>query len=64
MSDYFYQYQPLEYDDGGTIKGFFGYKVLAVGFGGTLQLFGKKGATMLRSTRRTPARAGCGSRRR
>ena len=45
VSDYFYQYQPLEYDDGGTIKGFFGYKVLAVGFGGTLQLFGKKGAT-------------------
>jgi G8 domain len=45
VSDYFYQYEPLEYDDGGTIKGFFGYKVLAVGFGGTLQLFGKKGAT-------------------
>jgi hypothetical protein len=45
VSDFFYQYEPLLYDDGGPVKGFFGYKVLAVSYGGTLQLFGKKGAT-------------------
>jgi hypothetical protein len=43
--DYFYQYHPLPYDDGGAVPGFFGYKVLAVSYGGTLQFFGKKGAT-------------------
>jgi G8 domain-containing protein len=45
VTDYFYQYDPLPYDDGGSSPGFFGYKVLAVSYGGTLQLFGKKGAT-------------------
>ena len=45
VTDFFYQYQPVLYDDGGTVKGYFGYKVLAVSYGGTLQLFGKKGAT-------------------
>ena len=29
----------------GTVKGYFGYKVLALSYGGTLKLFGKKGAT-------------------
>jgi G8 domain len=46
-TDYFYQYQPLPFDDGEDAKknvGFFGYKVLAVSYGGTLQLFGNKGA--------------------
>ena len=43
--DYFYQYGPLSYDGGGNTPGFFGYKVLGVGYGGTLQLFGYKGAT-------------------
>jgi hypothetical protein len=51
--DYFYQYQPLPFDDrkipGDPRRfpsvGYFGYKVLAVSYGGTLQLFGKKGAT-------------------
>lgn len=51
--DYFYPYGPLMYDGGklpadttqGTDYGFFGYKVLAVSYGGTLRLFGKKGAT-------------------
>jgi G8 domain len=43
--DYFHQYHPLPYDDGGAVPGFFGYKVLAASYGGTLQLFGKKGAT-------------------
>jgi hypothetical protein len=45
VTDFFYAYDPLPYDDGGTVKGYFGYKVLAVSYGGTLQLFGKKGAT-------------------
>lgn len=45
VTDCFYQYQPLDYDGGGTVVGYFGYKVLAVSYGGTLQLFGKKGAT-------------------
>lgn len=45
VQDYFYQYHPLPYDDGGMVKGFFGYKSIGVGYGGTLQLFGKQGAT-------------------
>ena len=44
VTDYFYQYAPLMFDDGGATKGYFGYKVLAVSYGGTLHLFGKKGA--------------------
>ena len=47
VNDCFYGYMPLEYDGGGTTPGYFGYKVLAVSYGGTLQLFGKKGATYL-----------------
>lgn len=42
--DYFYSYHPLPFDDADP-QGYFGYKVLAVSYGGTLQLFGKKGAT-------------------
>jgi len=45
VTDYFYAYDPLPYDDGGMVKGYFGYKVLALSYGGTLKLFGKKGAT-------------------
>lgn len=45
VTDYFYHYDPLPYDDGGTTKGYFGYKVLAVGYGGTITLYGKKGAS-------------------
>ena len=45
VNDYFYPYEPLIYDDAGDTKGFFGYKVLAVSYGGTLQLYGKKGAS-------------------
>src|SRR5262245_53699716 len=37
-------YQPLPRDDADP-QGYFGYKVLAVSYGGTLRLFGKKGAT-------------------
>ena len=42
-NDYFYPYHPLPYDDADPM-GFFGYKVLAVSYGGTLKLSGKKGA--------------------
>src|ERR1035438_628664 len=41
VNDCFYAYMPLDYDDGGTPPGYFGYKVLGVSYGGTLQLFGK-----------------------
>jgi hypothetical protein len=44
VDDCFYQYKPLNFDNGDT-NAFFGYKVLAVSFGGTLQMFGAKGAT-------------------
>ncbi len=42
--DYFYKYHHLPVDTGDD-HGYFGYKVLAVSYGGTLKLFGKKGAT-------------------
>jgi hypothetical protein len=45
VNDCFYGYEPIQYDGGGTTPGFFGYKVLAVSYDGTLQLFGKKGAS-------------------
>ncbi len=44
VDDCFYPYEPITYDRGGSPAGFFGYKVLAVSFGGTLQLLGTKGA--------------------
>jgi hypothetical protein len=46
VSDFFYKYSALPIDNGevGDQTGFFGYKVLAVSYGGTLELFGKKGA--------------------
>ncbi|HUB65808.1 MAG TPA: hypothetical protein VL996_15395, partial [Methylocella sp.] len=47
-TDIFYQYGALPFDDKvdpvTNSVGYFGYKVLAVSEGGTLQLFGKKGA--------------------
>lgn len=42
--DYFYQYHSLPYD-GADTNAYFGYKVLALSYGGTIQLFGKRGAT-------------------
>ena len=48
-NDYFYQYTSLHGDEGvddvTKQKGHFGYKVLAVSYGGTLRLRGAKGAT-------------------
>ncbi|MFO1058442.1 MAG: hypothetical protein U1E53_15925 [Dongiaceae bacterium] len=40
-ADYFYKYDALPFDS----SGYYGNKVLGVGFGGRLQLYGKKGAT-------------------
>ena len=44
VDDCFYEYEPLVYDDGDP-NAYFGYKVIGLSYGGTLQLFGKKGAT-------------------
>lgn len=46
--DYFYAYMPLNFDGAADPvygPGYFGYKVLGVSYGGSLQLFGRKGAT-------------------
>ena len=55
--DYFYAYQPMPFDDGETNGqvGYFGRKVLAVSYGGTLGLYGKKGATYQKSEVCDPA---------
>ena len=42
--DYFYPYTPLMFDDADP-HAYFGYKVLGVAYGGSLQLFGAKGAS-------------------
>ena len=57
VSDYFYAYRPLPYDAGDP-NGFFGYKVLAVSYGGTVQLFGRKGATTDPETGPAPSDSG------
>ncbi len=43
--DYFYAYKPLPTDDDAGPNAYFGRKVLAVSYDGTLLLFGRKGAT-------------------
>lgn len=43
ISDYFYSYMPIDYD-GADPNAYFGYKVLAVSYDGTLDLYGSKGA--------------------
>ncbi|HLW70753.1 MAG TPA: hypothetical protein VKS22_09045 [Candidatus Binataceae bacterium] len=62
VTDYFYNYTPLPYDDGAdpTTKqqGFFGYKVLALSYGGTLQLFGAKGASYDAAINQDPSKSG------
>jgi len=50
IDDCFYQYDAMPFDNGKPQNsdqqfGYFGYKVIGVGYGGTLQLYGKKGAT-------------------
>ena len=44
VNDYFYAYEPIDYDNADP-NAYFGYKVLGVSYGGTLNLFGAKGAT-------------------
>jgi hypothetical protein len=44
MKDCFYRYEKLDGDDADP-RAYFGHKVLALSYGGTLQLFGDKGAT-------------------
>jgi hypothetical protein len=59
-SDYFYAYDPL-YTDGGASEGavgYFGYKVLGVSYGGSLNLFGYKGATYDQSVDLDPSDPG------
>ena len=43
VTDWFYKYDTMP-DDGTDKNAYFGYKVLALSYGGTLQLYGKKGA--------------------
>ena len=57
VNDCFYRYDPMPFDNGKTTGGtgacsvgegncgYYGYKVLGVGYGATLQLYGKRGAT-------------------
>ena len=54
VNDCFYPYDALTFDNGKTPDaenpfkqpfGYYGYKVIGVGYNGTLQLYGKKGAT-------------------
>ena len=49
VNDCFYKYDAMTFDNGPDSSkppaGFYGYKVLGVGYGATLQLYGKKGAT-------------------
>ncbi len=45
IEDYFYQYQKLPTDNDLGERAYFGRKVIALSYGGTIQMFGKKGAT-------------------
>ena len=52
MKDCFYPYDAMPFDNGkptdskfGQAVGYYGYKVIGVGYGGTLTLYGKNGAT-------------------
>lgn len=49
VKDRFYKYEGLMFDDGPDMahpQGYFGYKTIGLSYGGTIQLFGKKGATI------------------
>jgi hypothetical protein len=68
VTDYFYQYSPLYLDGAGTpfsatpynpgTQGYFGYKVLGVSYGGTLALYGAKGADYSVATDNDPTDSG------
>ena len=63
LTDCFYQYSALDFDDGLDANknvGYVGYKVLAVTYGGKLKLYGKKGFSPQPSFQKgdcTPGRA-------
>jgi hypothetical protein len=59
VNDCFYPYETLDPSDKkkGNVA-YFGHKVLAVSYGGTLQLFGKKGATYASGCDSTPSCSG------
>ncbi len=42
--DCFYMYDSMPYDDGGNVKTYFGYKTIGLSYGGTLRLYGLRGA--------------------
>jgi hypothetical protein len=59
--DCFYMYDSMPYDGGGNVKGYFGYKEIGLSYGGTLRLYGKKGATYVDTNTNTavdPANTG------
>ncbi len=63
VDDCFYKYDAMPFDNGkpadstfNQAVGYYGYKVLGVGYGATLQLYGKKGATY--DTKVDPANTG------
>jgi len=57
VKDCFYAYHPINFD-GGNPTAYFGYKVLAVSYGGSLQLFGLKGASYDSTTNNDPSNSG------
>jgi hypothetical protein len=44
VTDYFYNYDVMPLTEGKNTRSYFGQKVLAVSYGGTLRIFGKRGA--------------------
>ena len=60
VKDCFYRYEWLPWDPAKNLqeKSYFGHKVLAVSYGGTLQLFGKKGASYSPDCEQDPACSG------
>ncbi len=57
--DCFYQYEPLDaHDKAARAKAYFGHKVLAVSYGGTLNLYGNKGTIYDPATDANPANTG------
>ncbi len=57
VKDCFYAYKALNWD-GAIPTAYFGYKVLAVSWGGSLQLFGAKGASYDATTNGDPSSSG------
>ena len=57
VQDCFYAYKALNWD-GAIPTAYFGYKVLALSWGGSLQLFGAKGASYDTTTNGDPSKSG------